>query len=242
MSEYEKYYKESLYPFQDGILNIVKRIGVPFYLTGGTALSRHYSPVRYSDDLDFFVNRDPKFSNWAERLYFELEIESRRGSFAVLFDRVVRYEDYVQLFVEQQSIHDKGVILKIDLVNDVAAHYGSIEWDDTLGRVDSWRNILSNKISALYRMEAKDVIDLWALARIKTFNWAEIIREASSKEAGLDPVVLYDLLKSFPREELSAIKWIGQRPNEDIIFGDLGVMADEIFGGLENSIVVNGRK
>ena len=242
MSEYEKYYKESLYPFQDGILNIVKRIGVPFYLTGGTALSRHYSPVRYSDDLDFFVNRDPKFSNWAELLYAELETESRHGSFAVLFDRVVRYEDYVQLFVEQQSLHDKGVILKIDLVNDVAAHYGSIEWDDTLGRVDSWRNILSNKISALYRMEAKDVIDLWALARIKTFNWAEIIREASCKEAGLDPVVLYDLLKSFPREELSAIKWIGQGPNEDIILGDLSVMADEIFGGLENSLVVNGRK
>ncbi|MEA2038497.1 MAG: nucleotidyl transferase AbiEii/AbiGii toxin family protein [Thermodesulfobacteriota bacterium] len=80
-----------------------------FYLTGGTALSRHYSPVRYSDDLDFFVNRDPMFSNWAERLYSELEIESRRGSFAVLFDRVVRYEDYIQLFVEQQSIYDIGL-------------------------------------------------------------------------------------------------------------------------------------
>ena len=66
MSEYEKYYKENLYPFQDGILAIVKRIDVPFYLTGGTALSRHYSPVRYSDDLDLFFNRDPEFSNWTE--------------------------------------------------------------------------------------------------------------------------------------------------------------------------------
>jgi len=242
MNKYEKYYRESLYPFQDGILDIVKRIGAPLYLTGGTALSRYYNPVRYSDDLDLFVNRDPEFSNWAERLYTELEIESRRGCFVVLFDRVVRYEDYVQLFVEQQSIHDKGVILKIDLVNDVAAHYGNIEWDGTLGRVDSWRNILSNKISALYRVEAKDVIDLWALAKIKSFNWAGIIREASSKEAGLDPVVIYDLLKSFPREELSAIKWIGQGPNENFILGDLSVMADEIFEGLENSLMVNGRK
>ena len=85
-------------------------------------------------------------------------------------NRVVRYEDYVQLFVEQQSVHDKGVILKIDLVNDVAAHYGNMEWDGTLGRIDSWRNILSNKISALYRVEAKDVIDLWALAKIKSFS------------------------------------------------------------------------
>jgi len=57
MSEYEKYYKENLYPFQDGILAIVKRIDVPFYLTGGTALSRHYNPVRYSNDLDFFCQQ-----------------------------------------------------------------------------------------------------------------------------------------------------------------------------------------
>ena len=242
MSKYEKYYRESLYPFQDGILDIVKRISVPLYLTGGTALSRYYNPVRYSDDLDLFVNRDPEFSNWAERFYTELEIESRRGSFAVLFDRVVRYEDYVQIFVEQQSIHGKGVILKIDLVNDVAAHYGKIEWDGTLGRVDSWQNILLNKISALYRVEAKDVIDLWALAKIKSFNWAGIIREASSKEAGLDPVVIYDLLKSFPSKELSAIKWIGQGPDKDIILGDLSVMAVEIFEGMENSLAVNSRK
>ena len=77
---------------------------------------------------------------------------------------------------------------------------------------------------------------------IKSFSWAEIIREASSKEAGLDPVVIYDLLKSFPKKELSAIKWIGQGPNENLIRGDLSIMADEIFEGMENSLAVNERK
>lgn len=114
-----------------------------------------------------FVNRDSEFPNWTERLYAELEMESRRGSFTVLADRIMIFKDYVQLFVQQQSRQNQRVILKIDLVNDVAPHYGSIEWDDTLGRVDSWRNILSNKVSALYRVEAKDVIDLWTLARLK---------------------------------------------------------------------------
>lgn len=209
MSEYGKYYKESLYPFQDGILSIVKRINAPFYLTDGTALSRHYSPDRYSDDLDLFVNRDPGFSSWVERLYTVLERESRHGAFGILAGRVMRFDDYVQLVVEQQSVHHETVILRIDLVNDVAPHYGTIEWNDILGRVDSWRNILSNKVSALYRIEAKDVVDLWALAKMKVFNWAEIVREASSKDAGLDPIILYDLLKSFPRQELSAdnISW-----------------------------------
>ncbi len=237
MNEYEKYYRERLYPFQDGILNIAKRIGTPFYLTGGTAISRHYSPVRYSDDLDLFVNRDGDFHNWTERLYSELEIESRRGSFDILYDRIARYEDYVQLFLKQQPIHqNEGTMLKIDLINDVAAHYGDIESDEILGKVDSWRNILSNKISALYRIEPKDVIDLWTLAKIKAFDWGEIIKEASSKEAGLDPLLIYDLLKSFPREELSTIKWAGRMPDEDLLFSELSIMAEEIFEGLDNGL------
>lgn len=239
MTEYEKFYRENLYPFQDGILSIVRHIDVPFYLTGGTALSRHYSPVRYSDDLDLFVNRDPEFSKWAERFYAALERESRRGSFAILTDRVLRFEDYVQLFLQQQSLGNEAVTLKMDLVNDVAPHYGDIERDSTLGRVDSWRNILSNKVSALYRIEAKDVVDLWTLARIRSFNWADIIREASSKEAGLDPIILHDLLKSFPREGLSSIKWINPKPDEDLIMADLSVMADEMFEGKKNTLAAD---
>jgi len=104
MSEQGEYYKENLYAFQDGILSIVKGIDAPFYLTGGTAISRHYSPVRYSDDLDLFVN----------------------------------------------------------------------------------------------------------------------------------------LLKSFPRQELSAIKWIEPKPDEGFLIGDLNTMADDIFSGVENSLTAKG--
>lgn len=240
MSEHGKYYEENLYPFQDGILSIVKSIDVPFYLTGGTAISRHYSPVRYSDDLDLFVNRNSEFSKWSERLYSALEMESRHEAFHLVTERVMRYEDYVQLFVERESIDYGKVLLRIDLVNDVAPHYGNTEWDEILGWVDGCRNILSNKLSALYRIEPKDVIDLWALSKIKNFNWVEILREASSKEAGLDPIVLYDLLNSFPRHELSAIRWIEPRPDEDLIIGDLHIMADDIFFGVENSLAPKG--
>lgn len=235
MNEYEKFYRESLYPFQDGILAIVKRISAPFYLTGGTALSRHYSAVRYSDDLDLFVNRHSEFSTWVERLYAALEQEAGRGTLSILTDRVLRFEDYVQIFL-QGSIKDEVVTLKMDIVNDVAPHYGDTEWDEALGRVDSWRNILSNKVSALYRIEPKDVVDLWALARINRFNWAEIIREAASKEAGLDPLVLYDLLKSFPTQALPSIKWVTGMPDEALFMANLNIIAKEMFEGLDNTL------
>lgn len=53
-----KYYEKSLYPLQNGVLSIVQNAaGTPFFLTGGTALSRYYTHHRYSDGLDFFVIR-----------------------------------------------------------------------------------------------------------------------------------------------------------------------------------------
>lgn len=52
-TSYSEYYEESLYRLQNGVLNTVKSLNTPFYLTGGTALSRGYYNHRYSDDLDF---------------------------------------------------------------------------------------------------------------------------------------------------------------------------------------------
>jgi len=57
----ETFYLDKLYPFQDKILKLVEQLDLEFYLTGGTALGRCYLNHRYSDDLDFFVNRHKGF-------------------------------------------------------------------------------------------------------------------------------------------------------------------------------------
>ncbi|MCR4630656.1 MAG: nucleotidyl transferase AbiEii/AbiGii toxin family protein [Treponema sp.] len=59
--EYSNYYETKLYPVQNEVLKNLKDLKLPFYLTGGTALSRGYFNHRYSDDLDFFVNSDSNF-------------------------------------------------------------------------------------------------------------------------------------------------------------------------------------
>ena len=51
------FYTTTLYPLQDRVFQVLKALHTPFYLTGGTALSRGYYNHRYSDDLDFFVNQ-----------------------------------------------------------------------------------------------------------------------------------------------------------------------------------------
>jgi hypothetical protein len=98
-----------LYPLQNGTLNVVRDSGVPFYLTGGTALSRGYFGHRYSDDLDFFINDDENFHE------------------------------------------DEATFLKIDFVNDIVPHYGDFVETEIFPRLDNVRNILSNKLGAVFR-------------------------------------------------------------------------------------------
>jgi len=105
--------------------------------------------------------------------------------------------------------------LKVDLVNDVAMHYGKLIDDSKLGKVDSIRNILSNKLAALFRYEAKDIVDVWFICRNFKCDFKEIISEAKSKEAGVDPVAVYEILGSFPLSYLGLIKWV-KAPDEEI--------------------------
>jgi predicted nucleotidyltransferase component of viral defense system len=62
----ENHYLNSLYPLQDSVLNTLSKLKIDFYLTGGTALGRHYLKHRYSDDLDFFLNRALDFQTQTE--------------------------------------------------------------------------------------------------------------------------------------------------------------------------------
>ena len=68
----KKYYTNNLYPFQDLVLNLIMKLDDTFYLTGGTALGRHYLKHRYSDDLDLFVNRENNFKQLANRSHFAI--------------------------------------------------------------------------------------------------------------------------------------------------------------------------
>ena len=233
MNELEKYYEESLYPLQDGILNIVRDSGTPFFLTGGTALSRYYTHHRYSDDLDFFVVNDSRFSEYVGellRLFIDEEINGK-----ILVDRAsIRQEkDYSRLFVLGPGKPE--VTLKIDLINDVASHYGKIINVPIFGRIDSIENILSNKLTALLRTEPKDVTDIHIISMQYEFNWQEVVAQAKTKEVGIEPNLIYDLLRSFPLRYLDNIKWI-TNPDRKQYRQQLAQIADDILFGRDNSL------
>ncbi len=210
-------------------MKIVRDLRLPFYLTGGTALSRYYFKHRYSDDIDLFVNSDSSYTEYVKQLTESL-INQPPEFCSFMNERFVKSENYTQIYVERGSVS-----LKIDLVNDIDLHFGEFAEDKILGKVDSWRNILSNKITAAFRMEIKDFIDIWCISKHHTFNWMEIFNEAKRKDPGVDPISLSDLFKSFPFENLDLIKWIIS-PDPDKLKKEFMFMADDILYGKNNSI------
>lgn len=69
------FYFDVLYPFQDSVIKAINQVDTGFYLTGGTAASRGYLEHRFSDDLDYFVNDDDRFSLWVGRIIQALNKE-----------------------------------------------------------------------------------------------------------------------------------------------------------------------
>ena len=114
MNSYEKFYRENLYPLQDGVMSIIRRLNTPFFLTGGTALSRHYFNHRFSDDLDLFVNSNDLFQQLLDSILHSLSAHES-AEFALEKGCMRRFESFAQVFVYKPSVPD--VKMKIDFVN-----------------------------------------------------------------------------------------------------------------------------
>ena len=201
MSDWKKYYMENLYPLQNGVLNCVKNSGAQFYLTGGTALSRGYFNHRYSDDLDLFLENSDDFRSQADTVISGIET----ADYVIKQSDIIVSPDFISFNVESPDY--AGIRLKVDLVNDSAERFGELTETPVYYRTDDWINILSNKLCALLRLEAKDYADLWIISKNRHFNWHRILTDAREKEIGLDPAILADLIKSIPEVQFNSIKW-----------------------------------
>lgn len=221
----ERYYSDKLYPLQDDVLKIIEKASVDFYLTGGTALSRCYLMHRYSDDLDFFLNAHSGFKDQSKTLV------SLFKSGKLTCTVSTASETFLRVLLERDN-----VFLKVDFVNDVPFHYGEMVETSIFKRVDNWRNILSNKICALSRMEPKDIVDVLFIANRYAFSWEDILHEAREKDLWVDPLEICKLITSFQSTLIENIKWISAADTARIA-GMIRPLHDDIFYGNDNSLV-----
>lgn len=197
-----KYYNNILYPLQDKVFEIFK--DTPFYLTGGTALSRGYYNHRYSDDLDYFVNYHPDFQRIAQ-----IQVDKMLEIFN---DAETDYkgEYFYRVFVGQER-------LKIEMVNDVPSHIGQLVNHPVLGIIDSKENILANKLTAMVdRTLPKDIVDIYFLLK-DGLSLRQSLLDAKSKAAGISPLLIAKIFAEFDYTIIdSEIKWVSPVSSETI--------------------------
>ncbi len=220
----DAFYTDKLYPFMDRVLSLIGAAESSFYLTGGTALDRHYLHHRYSDDLDLFVNQAVDFRGQVRKA---LEVIRSGG---IAFKVGTAADDFVRVLIRQGETP-----LKVDFINDVAFHYGDLEEAPFYPRIDHWRNILSNKLCALSRREPKDIADILSIARRFSFAWPEIFDEARQKDLWVEPLEISRTIPEIPVELLKAVKWV-QPVDPGLFAADLKTIHQDIFHGRANSL------
>jgi hypothetical protein len=175
-----------------------------------------------------FVNQHPEFKQQAQTIVGQLKKEDWNCEVQTVTDTFMRI-----------MLERGGVSLKVDLVNDVVYHFGEFQEASFFNKIDSWRNILSNKICALGRLESKDIADILFLAKQYQFDWEDIMREAKEKDLWVDPLGVSKLILEFPLQKLNQVKWINPvKINE--LGKELETLHRDIFYGKENSLARRG--
>jgi hypothetical protein len=217
-----------LYQLQDKFLSWWLTLGLPFYLTGGTALGRFYLNHRFSDDLDFFTNANAQYAKSIAELNRKI-----KGRFEVNMQQSLFADDFTRFFITEDD-H----FLKIELVNDIE-YYAGKPTPYKYGFIDTPLNILSNKITALVgRDEPKDIFDIIHISTNYSFNWMDIFYHAKQK-ATINELDVEQRLASFPVEWLVNVNWLTTPIDLEQYRSILNTIANDFLLGKDNSLGEN---
>jgi predicted nucleotidyltransferase component of viral defense system len=182
-------------------MNTISKCGVRFFLTGGTALSRAYYNHRYSASLDFFLNDDNDYPAQVKEVLYKLKEE---GFF---WDPLIDFISDKNFTSIKVGWNKSDTLIKIDFVNDAKLHFGDIVKTELFIRIDSIRNMLSNKLTALLRFDGKDVADIREIALHEKVDWHQSINDARQKEADLEIPIICDILQKMSQNEFETVAW-----------------------------------
>lgn len=168
---------------QIDFLEAVKRtpfLAENFYLTDGTALAAFYLRHRYSEDLDFFSEKEIDFLN------LDAAVKSVQDWLGI------KKIDFQQSFNRNLFfLHFREEILKTEFTYFPFPRIEKRSAGNDF-MVDSLLDIAVNKLFTVYqRVHARDYIDLYCIMRQEKFTMADLVRNAKAKfDWHIDPLQL----------------------------------------------------
>jgi len=159
-----------------------------------------------------------------KEVFFKLKENGFYWDSAVDF---ISYETFTSFKVRWNKTE---ALLKLDFVNDSTAHVGEIVETDVYYRTDCIRNMISNKISAIFRFAAKDVADIREIALRENVDWSQAISDARQKEAGIELTLVSQILTGMPQSEFDTIAWV-KKPTWEEFSNDINKIAFKMLGG-----------
>lgn len=156
-------------------------VGENFYLTGGTALAAFYLNHRYSEDLDFFSEREIdtlSLDVFLKKLQAPLGI--KKLDFQQSYNRNLVFLGYA----DGEILKTEFTFFPFPRIEKGRREY-AIE-------IDSLLDIAVNKLFTIYqRVKARDYIDLYVICRDKNFMIADLVQKARAKfDWHIDPLQL----------------------------------------------------
>jgi hypothetical protein len=102
--------------------------------------------------------------------------------------------------------------------------------------IDTWQNILTNKITALQRLAGKDYVDALFISLQFSFNWEEIINHAKQKDAWINEIYVSEFLFNFDPGKLNEVKFPSSFNTSVIQQEYFKTLARESLHGFDNSL------
>jgi hypothetical protein len=144
-----------------------------------------------------------------------------------------RLSDDLDFFINRD---DHFELEKLEFVNDILHHVGSVEKHPIGFLIDNWQNVLTNKITALARLAAKDYIDILFLSLSFQFNWEEMINHAKQKDAWISEHEIANFLLKFDSNELGQVVFSNEFNKSTITKSYFEILARDSFNGFDNSL------
>lgn len=157
-----------------------------FYLSGGTALAGFYLFHRYSDDIDIFT-REERCLLAGD---FAGDLNRALRTTALSTEDVPRPGHYMRYRLSGDP-HPEHPLTKVEFVLDTPPYCANPRRIDTM-LVDDVLSIAVNKVTALGRLEPRDYVDLYMIVERGLALMDDLLRLASDKDPGLQPLVIAD--------------------------------------------------